>query len=379
MINVFQPSLGEEELEVLREVFASNWIGKGKYNENFESGFANALGVAKEHICSISCCSEGLFQTIKILGLKAGDEVILPSISFVAAANAVLDAGGALRFADVDPQTLNITLAEIERLTTKKTKAVLLLHYGGHPCEMEEIIAFCKEQQITLIEDNACSPLSKYKGISTGTLADFGVWSFDAMKILVTGDGGMVYCKDPEIRKALEREIYLGLLSKSGYTSALDKKWWAFDIDRPGRRAIMNDISSAIGCVQLTKLPQFIQRRKEIHHFYHQAFQDMPEIELPAQLPSYCESSYYLYRIRLQTEQIRDELAAHLKSQGIYTTFRYYPLHLVPFYKYDPKECKNAVYASEHDLCLPLHQSLTEKDLDKIVCSLQGFFTVGVI
>jgi len=366
MINVFQPSLGKEELSAVEEVFDSNWIGRGPKTDQFEKSFAQFLRVEHNHIKSISCCTEGLFQSMKLIDIQPGDEVILPSISFVGAANAILDAKGVIVFADVDPHTLNLTLEEIKRCMTPKTKAVCLLHYGGVPCEMDDILEFCHANDILLIEDNACSPVSQYKGRACGTLGDIGLWSFDAMKILVTGDGGMVYCKDPQLAEQLGRGIYLGLLSKSGYLNPQDNRWWAFDIDQPGRRAIMNDISSAIGLVQLKKLPGFIERRKKIHEMYDAMLQDIEEVTLPPSCGQGHESSYYFYRIRLNTTQLRDQLAFSLKASGVYVTFRYYPLHLVPFFDCKAELCPNATYAAQHDLCLPIHQSLSDSEVERV-------------
>ncbi len=370
MINVFQPSLGKEELAAIKEVFDSNWIGRGPKTDAFESAFARYMSVDREQICSISCCTEGLFQSMKLIDLQPGEEVILPTISFIGAVNAIADSRGVPVFADVDPLTLNLTVEELEKRITSRTKAVLLLHYGGHPCEMDKILSFCKEHQLIVIEDNACSPVSTYKGRATGTLGDIGIWSFDAMKILVTGDGGMVYCKEQKAVEKLRHAIYLGLMANSGFTSAQDKRWWAFDIDQPGRRAIMNDISSAIGLAQLEKLSSFIQRRKEVHTFFDKHLEG---VEKPPQLPEGCESSYYFYRIRLESQQIRDELAAHLKEKGIYTTFRYYPLHLVPYYQQDSMGFPHATHAAMHDLCIPLHQSLSQQNIEKIVSEIHRY------
>ena len=143
MINVFQPRLEQEELNAVKEVFASNWIGRGKQTKAFQEEFAVHLGTLS-NVRTVSCCSAGLFHSIKLLDIKPGDEVILPSIHFVAAANAILDAGATPVFCDVDPKTLNVTAQTIETKITNKTKAIMLIHYGGYPCEMDSICDLAK-------------------------------------------------------------------------------------------------------------------------------------------------------------------------------------------------------------------------------------------
>lgn len=157
MINVFQPSLGVEELEAVRRVFESNWLGKGKLTESFEEAFAVHLGVPREHLRSTNSCSEGLFLSLKLIGAGPGDEIVMPSISFVASANAAVERGAKPVFCDVDPRTLNATAKTIEAVLSPRTKAVLLIHYGGLPAEMDPILDLLRPRGIHVIEDSACS------------------------------------------------------------------------------------------------------------------------------------------------------------------------------------------------------------------------------
>lgn len=366
MINIFQPSLGSEELKAIKEVFESNWLGKGKKTEQFETEFSKYLNVDRKHIRSINSCTEGLFQSMRLIGIKEGDEVILPTISFVGAGNAIASSGAKPVFCDVNLRTLNATAETINKKITTKTKAVMIIHYGGVPCEMDEILELAENRNLAVIEDNACSVASRYKGKMCGTIGDIGTWSFDAMKILVTGDGGMIYCKSSDMAVQSEREMYLGLVSQSGFSSKVDKKWWEFEISCYGRRSIINDIIAAIGIIQLNKLSSFIKRRKHIHEYYTRELKGIEWLVIPRELPSYMESSYYFYWLQLGTEQHRDRLAIFLKENGIYTTFRYYPLHWVKHYKANDI-LPNAEDAARKSLCIPIHQSLSDNDVEKIV------------
>ncbi len=373
MMNVFQPALGAEELVAVKDVFASNWVGKGAVTDRFEADFAAYAGVDRGLMRSVSCCTEGTFQAMTLLGLGPGDEVVLPSISFVGAANAVLASGARPVFCDVDPRTLNPTARSIEERLTRRTKAVLVLHYGGVPCPLAEICALLDERKVALIEDSACSVASRYRGRACGTFGEIGLWSFDSMKILVTGDGGMVYCRTPEMAERLGSLVYLGLDRQSGLSTPRETRWWEFEVVSLGRRAIMNDVAAAIGRVQLRKLPGFVERRRQIHEHYDRELAALPWLETPPALPADAQSSYYFYWVQAPQEA-RDALAVHLRARGIYTTFRYHPLHRVQWYGSDAR-LPGAEAAAESTLCLPIHQSLTAEDLEQVVGAIRDFGT----
>ena len=371
MINVFQPSLGKEELDALEKVFESNWIGKGKIVIEFEEKYAEHIKSSKDLVLSTNCCSEGLFSSMPLLDIQPGDEVILPTISFVGAANAICAHGAKMVFCDVDPRTLNARAEDIEKVITPRTKALLLLHYGGIPCEMDEIMALCREHNIKVIEDAAAGVCSFYKGKAVGTIGDMGMWSFDAMKILVCGDGAMLHFNTPELRNKADRWLYFGLEAKSGYSNTVAQKWWEFDISSFGHRAIMNNITAAIGLEQLKKLPAYMERRAQVHKFYDENLKQFSWLELPPVLPDYVETSYYLYHIQVKNG-MRDKFARFLRENGVYTTYRYFPLHRVPGYGvtgYFP----NADYAADNTLNIPIHQSLTDDDLNFIVDKVREF------
>lgn len=365
MINVFQPSLGQEELDRIKQVFESNWLGKGKLNDEFETGFAAHLKTGREHIFTTNCCSEGLFTSMHMFDVHEGDEVIMPTISFVGAGNAVCANGAKLVLCDVDKRTLNATAEDIEKKITPRTKAIMVLHYGGIPCEMDEILELAKAHNIPVIEDSACSLYSTYKGKACGTLGDMGMWSFDAMKILVCGDGSMLYFKDPELKIKAEKWLYFGLESKSGYSNSVDKKWWEYDVSSFGHRAIMNDVTAAMACEQLKKLPGFIARREQIAKIYDERLKDVSWLDLPLPLKDYCTHTHYFYHVQVKIPGKRDDLAAFLRANNIYTTFRYFPLNRVKHYAIEG-DFPNADYAADNTLCIPVHQSLTDDEVNYI-------------
>ena len=323
MINVYQPTLGKEELDALEKVFESNWLGKGKRVAEFEEKFANHIKSSKDLVLTTNCCSEGLFSSMHLLDIQQGDEVILPTISFVGAGNAVCACGAKLVLCDVDPHTLNAGVC------------------------------------------------SFYKGKAVGTFGDMGMWSFDAMKILVCGDGAMLHFNSPELRHKADRWLYFGLETKSGYENSVAQKWWEFDISCFGHRAIMNDVTAAMALEQLKKLPMFMQKRAVVHQFYNEHLKQFSWIELPPALPDYVETSYYFYHIQIKNGK-RDQFAKFLRENGIYTTYRYFPLHRVPGYGVTGN-FPNADYAADNTLNLPIHQTISQQELEYILAKVKEF------
>ena len=372
MIQIFSNSLGKEELSAIEKVFESKWLGLGEESHNFEKEFSESLKA--EHVLLFNCCTSAIYALIKAFGIGKNDEVIIPTVNFVAIPNAILEAGAKPVFADVDSHSLNLLPKEIERLKTKRTKAIFLLHYGGHPVPFDEIRQ-AAGNKILIFEDSANSVSSMYKGQRCGTLGDAGVFSFDAMKTLVMGDGGALAIKDGKKYELLKSIRHLGFAPTT--ISGLDalkkgkaNRWWEYDLSCASGRFISNDILASIARLQLKKLPDFIQKRKQVWSRYQRELANIPGIELPPEPLPGTESSYYLYWIK--AGKFRDQLANYFKEKGIYTTFRYFPLHLVPFYK-NKSKLKTAEKINEETLNIPVHQNLSDDDVSLIVKSTKEF------
>lgn len=374
MINIFEPSLGQEELDALKEVFASNWIGRGEHVLRFEREFAASLQVDAAHFTTTNSCTEAIFLAADLFNFGPGNEIIVPAVSFIAVGNAIVARGATMVLCDVDSRSLNATPELIEGKITPRTRAVFVNHYGGIACDMEPIMALCRERGIAVIEDAACAPRSFYRGRAVGTIGDMGMWSFDAMKIVCTGDGGMIYLRDPEQLVEAKEQLYMGLPNRQ--TSGIDSaacgasSWWQFEINRPGRRAIMNNIAGAIGVAQMKKLPGFLARRRQIHEHYERELGCLGWLALPPAIPSDCVSSYYFFWVQLAR---RNDLALALKRKGVYSTFRYWPLHRVDYFGLMGERLPNADLASERTLNLPIHQSLSDHDVNLIVETIREF------
>lgn len=371
MIPIFSNTLGKEELEAVEKVFQSQWLGFGKETQLFEKEFGKKIG--NRNTLMIDSCSAGIFMSMRLLGIGKNDQVIIPSIHFIACPNAVLSVGARPIFTDVALDTLNILPEEIERLRTKKTKAVFLLHYGGHPCDMDKLAPRLKN--LVLIEDSANSPFSKYKGKNCGTFGEIGVFSFDAMKILVTGNGGAICFKDKKLyEKAIECR-HLGLTTERGSgTDSLmhgNTRWWEIKVGSISNRSLPDDIMGAIGRVQLRKMDSFLERREEIWQFYQKGLAGIDWLITPPEPLPRSRSSYYLYWLRIKKNK-RDDFARFLVKNNIYCTFRYFPLHKIKIYG-SKQRLKNAERLAEEAINIPLHQNLTDNQVSHIVKTIRKF------
>ena len=376
-INLFEPTLGDLELKKITEVFESKWLGKGDSVKEFEKKFSELHGLSPDNFLTTTCCTEALFLAPKLFNWKEGDEIIVPVISFPAVVSAIIECGAKVVFCDVDSRSLNVTAEEVVKHVSNKTKGIVITHYGGVPVDFDAIKAVLPKS-VVILEDSACAINSTYKGRPVGCLGDMGVWSFDAMKAITTGDGGMIYLNDKLLRNRAVEWLYLGLPASD--KSGLDKSgqgnngWWEFELEVPGRRAIMNNIQGAMGIVQMDRLSEFQANRKRNFEYLMNALNGIKEVLLPPDTAYEFTNSYYFFW--LQTRN-RNELAKFLLEKGIYTTFRYWPLNKVSLFSDLASESyPEANLASEITLNIPVHQSLSENDLEYIVDSIKEYFGV---
>lgn len=369
MINLFQPSVGHEETAAVESVFSTHWLGVGERVAQFEQAFSQYIGCDASEVQAISSCTEGLFQAVAALAIGPGDDVIIPSVSFVGAAHAVRSSGARVVLCDVDPSTLNPTVEHIKRAVTPATKAAIIIHYGGAPGVVAEIAAFARSCSFLLIEDAACSLGTFTGGQACGTFGDVGVWSFDAMKVLTTADGGMVWCRDPVTAARIHAGVRLGVTSSGFARRTNSSRWWEIDPPTIGRRATMNDVAAAIGLVQLERLAGFLRRRSEIAAAYDSALAHLPWLTLPRQhAPTAAQTFYWIQT----SPERRDRLAAYLLERQIYTNFRYWPLHKIDMYR-TSDALPGADRAAESTLLLPLHQSLSDSDVARVADAINEF------
>jgi dTDP-4-dehydro-2,3,6-trideoxy-D-glucose 4-aminotransferase len=368
--NLFQPSLGDEELDAVRAVFAANWPGHGPRTTAFEAEFAARLAVPADQVVFTNSATAAMFLATELLGLGPADDVVLPSISSVGAANVICASGARPMFCDVDPHTLNPSVADVERALTPRTRAVLIPHYGGHPGHVTEIAGRCRDRGLLVVEDAASAISSTVDGQMCGTFGDIAVWGFDATNIVVTGDGGMLYVHDPDLARRARKLACHGLRHASGLAAStqVPRRWWEPDVTEFGRSVAGNDLAAAIGSVQLRRLPEFIARRETIVRTYDRLLTGVDCVVTPPELPVGQTGSHHFYWVQLDAG-IRDQVAADLLERDIYTSFRYPPLHKVAAYRSNAS-LPGTDDAAERTLLLPIHQALDDTDVRTIAAEL---------
>lgn len=364
MINVFGGSTGDEEIAELSTSIRAGWMGMGEKVRQFEKAFEERLGTG---FLMLDSGSNALFASVKLLDLPPGSEVIVPSLTWVACAQAILLCGHRPIFADVNAETLSIDAAAIERCITKKTRAIIVVHYAGKPVRVETLKSF----GLPIIEDAAHAVDSKLKGRYCGTLGDLGIFSFDSVKNLATPEAGGIASASAELIDRARRLRYCGV-AKSGLSNLCDKpRWWEYDIVDIFPKFLPNDISASIGLVQLRKLEKHQRRRRQIWEIYQRELAQISWLKTPAEPAADEQHSYFTYFIRVLDGR-RDALARSLLQAGIYTTLRYHPLHLNSIYGASTRlpVCE---LLNEQGLNLPLHPGLSDSDVDQVIAALKNF------
>ena len=374
MIPIFRPWFGEEEVEAVREVLLSGWVGPGKKVEEFERRFAEFVDV--KYAVSLNSCSAALFLALKALNVEGG-EVLTTSLTFVASNHAILQNDATPVFCDIDPETLNVDPKSIEANITSKTKAILVVHFAGHPCDMDAIGAIAQKHGLPVVEDAAHAVGARYKGKMVGGISHITCFSFDARKNLSTCDGGMLTTNDEEITKRVKRLRWMGI-SKGTYDrfrkNGLERRW-EYEIDEVGYKCYMNDLNAAIGLAQLSKIEAANAQRREIFLQYGHAFSGLEWFQAPV-IREDVRSGMHAYVARVPD---RDGLIAHLADREIDAGVHYKPCHL--FHVYEPYRrilpVTDAVWPQL--LTLPLFPSMTEDNVQQVIGAVTEFQPNGSV
>lgn len=355
-IPIASPSLIGNEKKYVVDCLESNWISSnGVYIEKFEYSFASYIGARH----SIACCNgtTALHLALLALGIGFGDEVIVPTLTYVATANAVAYTGAEVVLADCDPLTWNINPDSLESLITRKTKAIIPVPLFGHPCDLEPIFALGEKYGLYVVEDSAEALGAKYKGNFCGSLADISTFSFYGNKTITTGEGGMVVTNDDAL--AARIRLYKG----QGMDPA--KRYWFPVI---GYNYRMTNIAAAIGLAQLENIDLFLNKRRKIAAWYTECLSEIPGIVLPT-VKEYAEHSWWMYSVLVEDgcRRSRDEMIEALAAHGIETRPFFYPMHTMPVYA---RRNTGNLYVSESvaskGMNLPTYYDLSREDVEFI-------------
>jgi dTDP-4-amino-4,6-dideoxygalactose transaminase len=370
MIPVMRPLVGEDEATAAADVVRSGWLAQGPKVAEFESAFAASVGAA--HGVALSSCTTGLHLMLHVLDLHPGDEVVVPSFSFIATANVVRYTGATPVFADVEPMTGNLAPSTVEPVLSERTRAVLAVHQGGVPADVTALRALCDPHGIPVLEDAACAAGSTYRGRATGAGAPTAAWSFHPRKLLTTGEGGMVTTDDADLAARLRRLREHGMSVSAADRHAVG----AVVLEAYEEIAFnyrMTDLQAAIGLVQLARLPAIVERRRALAARYHGLLADVPRVRAVTD-PQWGTTNYQSFWIVLPDDfpGERNDVLRMFADRQISARRGIMAAHLEPAYAGHPH---GPLPVTEHltrrSVILPLHHHLTAHEQDLIVRTLR--------
>lgn len=361
----------DEEIAEVVDSLKSGWLTMGPKTVEFEKRFRDYIfrdsGIDhnRQFAVSLNSATAALHLALKAIGLKRGDEVILPTNTFIATAEVVTYFGASPVLCDIEEDTHNIDASQIEGLITEKTKAIIPVHFGGQPCDMDEIIAIARKYNLQVIEDAAHALPSRYKGRNVGTIGDITCFSFYATKTLCTGEGGMVITSNEEYARKIRINRLHGI-SSDAWDRYTVKGAWYYEVVDNGHKYNTTDINSALGLAQLKKVDWMRERRAEVAKRYDEAFKGTKIKSCFVKTDR--ETSWHLYVIKVNN---RDVLTEKLKADGIGISVHFIPVHKHPYYRntYGYKDenfpLANSVY--ERSLSLPIYPALTDEQTGYII------------
>jgi aminotransferase len=369
MLSLFGSNVGPQELAAVAECMERQWLGIGAKCDEFEKRIAERVGAPG--FVFLNSGSNALQMALKLMALPKGSEVVLPTFTWIACANAVMLNELIPVFCDIDLASCNMRPEDVERKVTRNTSAIMVVHYGGKPVDMDGMARF----GLPILEDAAHAIDSTYKGKHCGTIGETGIFSFDAVKNLTTTEGGGVLAKDPERLVRARRLRYCGI-AKSGFqASATKKRWWEVEITDSFPKMLPTDVNAAVGLVQLARLDEFQTRRRALWDRYNAVLRHeewaTSWLGTPVDAAPDERHSYFCYLVRLGAGS-RDDLAHFLYDRGVYTSLRFHPLHLYPIYG-EKQSLTNAEHLSEHGLNMPIHHRMELADVDKVCELLKEF------
>ena len=368
MIPVSKPSTGPEELVAIGEVLRSGWLGLGAKTLEFEEAVKNYIGC--QHVAAVNSGTSALHLALDAFGIGLGDEVIVPSITFVASIQAILATGAIPIFCESCEENLLMDIGDVKRKITRRTKALMPVHYGGNPCDMDTLLALAKEHGFWVVEDAAHAFGSTYKGRRVGSFGHATCFSFDPIKNITCGEGGAVAVQDEAIAEKLRRKRVLGI-DKNAWQRHQNTQSWFYEVTEQGYRYHMPNFCAAIGLVQMKKVDKFIRRRREICRLYHAAFSDLKTIKTLS--ADYDEVAPHIYIARISDGR-RDQFMNFLKARGVDTSVHYIANHIHPaFKKYVREPLPKAAQLWQEIVTLPLYYEMNESDIRTVIDAVLAF------
>ncbi len=369
------PLIEQPEIDEVVDSLKSGWTGTGPKAHRFEELFRAYKG--SNFAIALSSCTAALHLSMIAIGIKRGDEVILPAMTFASTANAVIHAGGKPVLVDCEKETMNISPEDIERKISAKTRAIIPVHFAGRPCNMKAIMQIAEQHDLKVVEDCAHSIEAEYHGKKAGRFGDLGCFSFYVTKNITTSEGGMVITDNDNYASDI-KTLALHGLTKDAWKRYSDSGYKHYAVVFAGFKYNMMDMQAAIGIHQLPRIEKYWNRRKEIWEKYNKAFEGLP-VFTPVPIEKGAKHSYHLYTLLLDLEKLsfdRDSFLEKMTRNNIGVGVHYIALHLHPFYQktfgYKRGMFPNAEWISDRTVSLPLSPKLSDEDVDDVIFSVKN-------
>lgn len=364
------PLIEEAEIQEVVLSMKSGWIGTGPKVHRLEEMFRQYKGV--KHAMALNSCTAALHLSLNVIGIQSGDEVIVPAMTFASTANAVIHSGGKPVLADCEKDSMNIDPNDIKRKITAKTKAIIVVHFAGRPCDMDAVMDIANEHNLKVIEDCAHAIETTYKDKPAGRFGDIGCFSFYVTKNIITGEGGMAITDNSDYADKI-KILALHGMSKDAWKRFSDEGYKHYQVVYAGFKYNMMDIQAAMGIHQLPRVDSYWQRRNQIWDTYNTAFSDLA-VFTPAPVPAHMKHAYHLYTLLLDIDTLnfsRDFFLEEMTRHNIGVGVHYISLHLHPFYVqtygYKEDDFPNARWISERTVSLPLSPKLSDSDVQDVI------------
>jgi len=361
--------IDEEDINAVINVLRSDWITQGPKVAEFERKIADFVDA--KYAVAVNSGTSALHAACLAAGIKKGDEVITTPITFVASANCVLYTGGTPVFSDIELNTYNIDPEIIEEKITERTKAIIPVDFAGHPVALDEINKIAKRYNLVIIEDAAHALGAIYKGKKIGSISDMTIFSFHPVKLITTGEGGIVVTNNKELYERLRLFVTHGITKEKNKLITYEGPWY-YEMQELGYNYRLTDIQCALGISQLNKLEKFIRRRREIVSYYDEELKNVEEIILPDEYKD-VKSAWHIYVIRLKLNKLkasRREIFEALYAENIGVQVHYIPVYWHPYYQrlgYKKALCPKAEKYYEEAISLPIFPSMTDADVEDVV------------
>jgi len=370
-IPVFAPCLGIDTMKHLTDALDVGWLGMGSTTKRFEDNLSKYFNLKKRFVLATNSATSALHLGLKVMGIKPGDEVITPSFNCIADAQAIGWTGAKVVLCDIKEKDLGIDCEKAKKLITKKTKAIIPLHYAGIPCEQKEVYELAKKHNLRIMEDCCHAIGTKIKGKKIGSYGDIAVFSFDPVKTITSIDGGCIIVNDKKEKKIAENLRLLGM-NKDTIERYKNKRAWIYDVVSEGYRYHMTNILASIGISQLNRLDEFITSRQKICKLYNESFKEIPDLVTPKS--DFNDISPFIYTPRILNQR-REKFIDHMNKLKIDIGIHWNPIHRFSYFSKSKKDELSITNKIADEICtIPLHSNMRSEHVNRVINGVKSFF-----